>query len=54
MATNDTNKNGGNLGFEAELFKAADKLRGTLLPRLISGELRISDAERFLGEVEKA
>lgn len=30
------------------------QLRDTLLPRLISGELRISDAERFLGEVEKA
>ncbi len=32
MATNDTNKNGGNLGFEAELFKAADKLRGNMEP----------------------
>lgn len=30
------------------------QLRDTLLPRLISGELRIQDAERFLGEVEKA
>lgn len=30
------------------------QIRDTLLPRLISGELRISDAERFLGEVEKA
>jgi type I restriction enzyme S subunit len=28
--------------------------RDTLLPKLISGELRISDAERLLGEVEKA
>jgi len=29
MAQNDTNKNGngGNLGFEADMFKAADKLR---------------------------
>lgn len=32
MATNDTNKNGGNLGFEAEMFKAADKLRGNMEP----------------------
>jgi type I restriction enzyme M protein len=27
-----TNGNGGNLGFEAELFKAADKLRGNMEP----------------------
>lgn len=32
MATNDTNKNGGTLGFEAEMFKAADKLRGNMEP----------------------
>lgn len=32
MAQNATNKNGGNLGFEAELFKAADKLRGNMEP----------------------
>ncbi|MFO0255906.1 MAG: type I restriction-modification system subunit M [Betaproteobacteria bacterium] len=32
MATNDTNKNGGNLGFEADMFKAADKLRGNMEP----------------------
>jgi type I restriction enzyme M protein len=34
MALNDTNKNGngGNLGFEADLFKAADKLRGNMEP----------------------
>ena len=32
MATNDTNKNGSNLGFEAEMFKAADKLRGNMEP----------------------
>ena len=32
MATNDTIKNGGNLGFEAEMFKAADKLRGNMEP----------------------
>ena len=30
MAQNDNN--GGNLGFEAELFKAADKLRGNMEP----------------------
>ncbi len=28
MAQNDISKNGGNLGFEAEIFRAADKLRG--------------------------
>ena len=34
MAQNDTTKNGngGNLGFEADLFKAADKLRGNMEP----------------------
>lgn len=32
MAQNDKNKNGGNLGFEAEMFKAADKLRGNMEP----------------------
>ncbi|KVS58221.1 type I restriction-modification system subunit M [Burkholderia cepacia] len=34
MAQNDTNKNsnGGNLGFEADLFKTADKLRGNMEP----------------------
>jgi type I restriction enzyme M protein len=34
MAKNDTakNGNGGHLGFEAELFKAADKLRGNMEP----------------------
>lgn len=26
-------------------------LRDTLLPKLISGELRVKDAERFVGEV---
>ncbi len=34
MAQTDSGKsgNGGNLGFEAELFKAADKLRGNMEP----------------------
>ncbi len=32
MAKSDSKKNGGNLGFEAELFKAADKLRGNMEP----------------------
>jgi type I restriction enzyme S subunit len=30
------------------------QLRDTLLPKLISGELRVPDAERILGEAEKA
>lgn len=34
MAQNDTakNGNGGNLSFEADLFKTADKLRGNIEP----------------------
>jgi type I restriction enzyme M protein len=32
MAQNDTKQNGGNLGFEVEMFKAADKLRGNMEP----------------------
>lgn len=32
MAQNDTKQNGGNLGFETEMFKAADKLRGNMEP----------------------
>lgn len=33
---------------------ALAQLRDTLLPKLISGELRVSDAEQILGEAEKA
>ena len=32
MAITETKNNGGALGFEAELFKAADKLRGNMEP----------------------
>lgn len=32
MAKKDKIHNGANLGFEAELFKAADKLRGNMEP----------------------
>lgn len=32
MAKKEKNQNGANLGFEAELFKAADKLRGNMEP----------------------
>src|SRR6218665_4201773 len=32
MAQNDTNKKGSNLRFDAEMFKAADKLRGNMEP----------------------
>ena len=35
-------------GERASLTLAA--LRDTLLPELISGELRVQDAERFIGE----
>jgi hypothetical protein len=40
------------VGYEAQLWQMADALRDTLLPRLISGELRVRDAERFLKEQE--
>lgn len=33
MLKPDSNRNSGNLGFEAELFKAADKLRGNMEPK---------------------
>ncbi|HON93794.1 MAG TPA: hypothetical protein PKZ07_19650 [Sedimentisphaerales bacterium] len=33
MVKPDSNRNSGNLGFEAELFKAADKLRGNMEPK---------------------
>ncbi|MDF7807984.1 hypothetical protein P4E94_11085 [Pontiellaceae bacterium B12219] len=35
--------------FEESLWKTATKLRGTLLPKLIIGELRIEDAEKMVG-----
>lgn len=35
------------LGFEEKLWLAADKLRDALLPRLLSDELRVCDAERL-------
>lgn len=38
----------------AQQSRSLAQLRDTLLPKLISGELRISDAERILGEAEKA
>ncbi|MBX5808170.1 restriction endonuclease subunit S [Pseudomonas aeruginosa] len=38
----------------AQQSRSLAQLRDTLLPKLISGELRISDAERFLGEVDRA
>jgi hypothetical protein len=48
-----TASNGATLGFEETLWAAADQLRGhsdTLLPKLISGELRVPDAENLVGE----
>ncbi len=44
--------NGATLGFEAKLWKTADALRNTLLPRLISGRLRLPDVERGVGKAE--
>ena len=45
--------NGATLGFEETLWATADQMRGhsdTLLPKLISGELRVPDAEKLVGE----
>jgi len=39
---------------KAQQSRSLAQLRDTLLPKLISGELRVSDAERLLGELEKA
>jgi len=36
------------VGYEAQLWQMADALRDALLSNLISGELRVEDAERFL------
>jgi hypothetical protein len=41
-----TSTNGATVGYEAQLWQMAD----ALLPKLISGELRVKDAERFLKE----
>ncbi len=38
----------------AQQSRSLAQLRDTLLPKLISGELRVPDAERILGEAEKA
>jgi type I restriction enzyme S subunit len=38
----------------AQQSRTLAQLRDTLLPKLISGELRVPDAERILGEAEKA
>ena len=40
------------IGYKAQLWQMADALRGTLLPKLISGELRLKGAGRFLKEQE--
>ncbi|MBS1161076.1 MAG: hypothetical protein H6R15_3495 [Proteobacteria bacterium] len=44
MAKTPTNKSdsSANLGFEAKLWLTADKLRDTLLPKLLSGELNVA------------
>ena len=44
------NNHGANLGFESELWRAADALR-CKLPKLISGELRVPDTERIAGRL---
>ena len=62
------NSNGANLGFEAQLWATADKLRGNmepsdykhvalgltrdlLLPKFMSGEIRLREAEKAVGAV---
>ncbi len=44
--TTNGSANGATLGFEAQLFLAAT--RDLLLPILMSGEIRLKDAERAL------
>ena len=41
--------NGANLGFQNELRKAADALPDVLLPKLISGEMQLKEAQRIIG-----
>lgn len=53
MAKNKETNNSSALGFEAELFNEREsrslaQLRDTLLPKLISGELRVADTGKFL------
>jgi len=43
--------NGATVGYEAQLWQMADALRDALLPKLISGELRVKDAVRFVADV---
>jgi hypothetical protein len=51
--TSTYKSNGATLGFEEKLWPAADKLRAlsalrdALLPRLMSGEVRVKDAEEI-------
>ncbi|MBN4016430.1 type I restriction-modification system subunit M N-terminal domain-containing protein [Rhodospirillaceae bacterium AH-315-P19] len=58
------NNNGANLGFEAQLFLAADKLRGNLEPsdykhvalglvflKYMSGKIRLREAEKAVEAV---
>ncbi|BAZ24400.1 hypothetical protein NIES4073_52950 [Kalymmatonema gypsitolerans NIES-4073] len=52
---NQKNNNGAKLGFEETLCLAADKQRGhmdaaedTLLPKLLSGEIRVKEAEKMM------
>lgn len=37
-------KSGGDLGFETKLFRATDKTRNRLLPKLMSGEILIGES----------
>lgn len=56
MAQNDTNKNGGNLGFEAEMFKAAEiaKHGHVLTPgRYVGAEAVADDGEPFEVKMER-
>jgi hypothetical protein len=41
--------NGANLGFEEKLWQATDKMRGIwILPKMLSGEIRVKEADRFV------
>lgn len=48
MAQSGNNSN----GFEQTLWATADKLRGTLLPRLMSGQLRVPSQIGSISEIE--
>ena len=41
------------VGYESQLWQMADPLRHTLLPKLVSGELRVKDGAEIVLEATK-